>query len=65
MIECQKHYDYQEYQMAFLSYAEEYAGHGKTIAGHSKDALTSVSFTSMFHYPKFLLTSSLSRRMVV
>jgi hypothetical protein len=35
----------------FLSYAEEYADHGKMIVGHGKDshtALTSVSVASMF-----------------
>ena len=67
-IECQKHNDYQESIKWLLSYAEECAGHGKMTAGHGKDnhaALTSVSFASMFHYPKFLLISSLSCRMVV
>jgi hypothetical protein len=50
IIECQKHDDYQESIKWLLSYAEEYAGHGKKIAGHGKDshaALTSVSFATL------------------
>jgi hypothetical protein len=44
---ARKHNDYQEPIKWLLSYAEEYAEHGKTVAGHGEDshaALTSVSF---------------------
>ncbi|EGN94223.1 hypothetical protein SERLA73DRAFT_115180 [Serpula lacrymans var. lacrymans S7.3] len=38
IIECQKHDDYQGAIKWLLSYAEEYANHGKTMAGHGKES---------------------------
>ncbi|EIW85913.1 hypothetical protein CONPUDRAFT_148046 [Coniophora puteana RWD-64-598 SS2] len=38
IIECQKHDDYQEAIKWLLSFIEEYAGHGRHIAGHGKDS---------------------------
>jgi Family of unknown function (DUF5923) len=72
IIECQKHDDYQESIKWLLSYAEEYAGHGKTIAGHGKEshaALTSVSlflpFYVRFVHKVLFKYLPLLRRMVV
>jgi len=38
IIECQKHKDYQESLKWLLSFLEEYAEHGSTIADHGKDS---------------------------
>ncbi|KAF7965517.1 hypothetical protein HWV62_43076, partial [Athelia sp. TMB] len=38
IIECQKHDDYQESIRWLLSYAEEYAAHGRTVASHGQDS---------------------------
>ena len=62
---CQKHDNYQESIKWPLSYAEEYTGHGKMIAGldtHTALTSSSVSFISMFICQSFYIF--LSRRMV-
>ncbi|KAI0057660.1 hypothetical protein BV25DRAFT_1970625 [Artomyces pyxidatus] len=38
IIECQKHNDYQESIRWLLEFVEEYAGHGRSLAGHGKDS---------------------------
>ncbi|EKM56742.1 uncharacterized protein PHACADRAFT_91847 [Phanerochaete carnosa HHB-10118-sp] len=38
VVECQKHKDYQESIRWLLDFVEEYAAHGRTIAGHGKDS---------------------------
>jgi hypothetical protein len=38
IVECQKHKDYQESIQWLISSLEEYAKHGRTIAGHGKDS---------------------------
>ncbi|KAH7919183.1 hypothetical protein BV22DRAFT_1108163 [Leucogyrophana mollusca] len=43
IIECQKHDDYQEAIKWLLSFAEEYAGHGRHIADHGKESGGSIS----------------------
>ena len=49
IVECQRHDDYQESIKWLLTLVEEYAGHGKHIATHGKDAhgqITSVRHCS-------------------
>jgi len=43
IVECQRHNDYQESIRWLLNLVEEYATHGKTIAGHGKDAHSKVT----------------------
>ncbi|KAI0744977.1 hypothetical protein C8Q76DRAFT_764414 [Earliella scabrosa] len=38
IYECQSHDDYQESMKWLLNFLEEYASHGRTIAGHGKDS---------------------------
>ncbi|TBU29364.1 hypothetical protein BD311DRAFT_269060 [Dichomitus squalens] len=38
IVECQNHKDYQESITWLLDFLEEYAAHGKTVAGHGKDS---------------------------
>ncbi|KAH9941112.1 uncharacterized protein BXZ73DRAFT_42167 [Epithele typhae] len=43
IVECQRHKDYQESIKWLLSFLEEYAAHGQTIAGHGKDSGNTLS----------------------
>lgn len=47
VIECQGHKDYQESVQWLLGFLEEYAGHGKTMAGQSQSVLFISSYTRL------------------
>jgi hypothetical protein len=38
IVECQKHKDYQEAIRWLLNFLEEYAAHGRVVAGHAQDS---------------------------
>lgn len=48
-MECQKHDDYQESITWLLDYIDEYAGHGRGLAGNGQEHVKSVANVHLFY----------------